>query len=156
MSRLQYLLRLPRAALRRRVPLAALLRHATGRAASPPVLRAFALSPDEQRFADALTERHAQFWLYRSHQRAFCGDFVVVDMSAPRPHDRRVYAVDLKAGARLRRAAGIQMRNRHRAVAALATAGVILPDTPAEPVLGDRRVVLAHIARTLNGAVSAC
>ena len=143
-------LRLPRSALRRRVPLAALFRSAFGRPASPENLHAFKLAPYELRFADALTDRHPRFWVYRSHQRRFCGDFFVVDMSSPQPKRRRSWAIDLKRGSRLRRCGSIQLRNRDQATAELVEAGVIGPSTVPEPLLGDRTAVLCYITRTLK------
>jgi hypothetical protein len=56
----------------------------------------FELSGPELEFARLLLERRRNFWLYRTNQRHACGDFLVVDMSAPR--DRRAYALELKSG----------------------------------------------------------
>jgi hypothetical protein len=43
-------------------------------------------------------------WVFRCDQRRFAGDFVVVDMSEPRPERRWVVVLDLKMGAPFRRA----------------------------------------------------
>jgi hypothetical protein len=59
-------------------------------------LEAYALSGPETAFARALLRRKRNLWLYRCHQRRFCGDFVVVDMSAASPRPARV--LELKAG----------------------------------------------------------
>lgn len=55
----------------------------------------FALAGPELAFARALLTRRRNLWLYRTNQRRACGDFVAIDMSAPR--DRRVYALELKS-----------------------------------------------------------
>lgn len=64
----------------------------------------FALSGPELEFARALLDRRRNLWLYRSNQRHHCGDFLVVDMSAPRR--RRTYALELKAGEPVKLGAG--------------------------------------------------
>ena len=79
---------------------------------------------DERRFAEELLSRSTQLWLYRTDQTLGCGDFVVVDMSAPKPRDRRVTAVELKLRSKLRHG-GHQLRNAARAVDALASLGVV-------------------------------
>jgi hypothetical protein len=65
----------------------------------PELLSAFALENDERPFARALLARHPRFWLYRTHQRRFAGDFVVVDMSDAIVESRAAWALDLKLGA---------------------------------------------------------
>ncbi|MEZ4238322.1 MAG: hypothetical protein R3F59_19655 [Myxococcota bacterium] len=106
----------------------------------------FALSPDERRWR-ALLHALPQLW-QRTDQQARCGDFVAVDMSAPRREHRRTWAIEVKLGAPLRVGGGgasNQLTGVHRAVDALAALGV----ARAEPVLltGDGRA----IARVLGG-----
>lgn len=102
---------------------------------------------DEWSFARELLERSTQLWLFRSNQRRFCGDFVVVDMSASRPERRRAWLVDLKLGAPLRvggGGAGVSFRNGPRAVGEIArTTGAIRADMEPARITGDRRAVLA-------------
>ena len=78
---------------------------------------------DERRFAEDLLTRHTQLWLYRVDQTLACGDFVVVDMSAPNPRHRDVLAVELKLRSKLR-TRGHQLRNAWRAGAMLSELGV--------------------------------
>lgn len=54
----------------------------------------FLLGGPELAFARLLLERRRNLWLYRCNQRHFCGDFIAIDMSAPR--HRRTYALELK------------------------------------------------------------
>jgi len=77
--------------------------------------RDFALSGPERVFVRALLERR-RLWTWRTDQRAGLGDFVVVDMSEPRPARRVVRVLELKSrsGLRLERR-GLQMRNADRA-----------------------------------------
>jgi len=56
------------------------------------------LSSREREFARSLLETKTNWWLFRSHQSAFAGDFVVVDLSERRPERRRIWVVELKAG----------------------------------------------------------
>ena len=145
----RYLVRLPHAALRARVSVSTMVQAAIGgRPPEPHEVAAFALTRDERRFVDELSRRHDRFWIYRSHQKRYCGDFALVDMSSPRPCRRTVWIVDLKHAARLRLGgggAGVQLRNRDAAIAELVADGVADADSPACAVVGDRRVVLAHL-----------
>jgi hypothetical protein len=108
----------------------------------------FAFKNDEEGFARALLLRQSRIWLYRSNQRAFCGDFVAVDMSSPKPSQRRAFVLELKRGAPLRTGgggAGVQLRNAERAVRDLA--GAVLGDEPAwDAVTGDGERILAWLA----------
>jgi len=147
MRRPGYILRLPHAALRARVPIAAILRPALGRKPSAACVAAFELTNDERRFVYALL-RHPRFWLYRSNQRRFCGDFVVVDMSAAKPCRRSVWVIDLKRDGRLHLGgggAGVQLTNRHLAVRELAGRGVAGTELTPQAVVGGREVVVQHI-----------
>jgi hypothetical protein len=126
------LLRLPRAALARR--------DAIVRLADNEIERSlFAFKCDELAFARTLLERHPNYWLYRTSQRAFAGDFAIVDLSSPRRDRRRVLAVELKRGERVRR---ISIRNAGAVVRALADAGVVDSRAPIATIAGDARCVL--------------
>ena len=90
----------------------------------------FALSGPELAFARALLTR-TRMWLYRTNQRHACGDFVVIDMSAPR--DRTAYALELKSDEPVRLGAGgLQLAGLDAAIAEL------------RPVLGDGEVITAR------------
>jgi hypothetical protein len=106
----------------------------------------FALSSDERRFARALLDRRPQLWLYRTDQQGRAGDFLAVDMSAPRPDRRRLWAIEVKLGAAVRFGGGgasNQLVGVARAAAALSDLGVV----QAAPVLvcGDGLQVAALI-----------
>jgi hypothetical protein len=107
---------------------------------------AFAFKSDEGLFARQLLARRSQLWLFRSHQRRFCGDFVVVDMSSPVAARRRSWIVDLKLGAPLKLGgggAGVQLKNADRAVAEIVReTGALEPPSRPERVTGSRREVL--------------
>src|SRR5579862_2589567 len=59
---------------------------------------ALACSSRERRFARALLERRTNLWLFRTSQRAFGGDFLIVDASEPRIGSRPVLVLELKDG----------------------------------------------------------
>jgi hypothetical protein len=61
----------------------------------------FALSGPERVFARDLLRQRRNLWLWRTNQRARCGDFVVVDMSEPRPERRVARVIELKMSKRL-------------------------------------------------------
>ena len=111
-------LRLPRAALARKDVVSALVRaRADVRArARAEVAHAFAFKDDELSFARTLLERNSCFWLFRTNQRAFAGDFLIVNLSSPIVAKRPAYAVDLKRGApvRIHDGTGVQLRNAPR------------------------------------------
>ncbi len=111
---------------------------------------AFRFCNDERAFAAGLLRQKPNLWLFRCNQRAFCGDFVVVDMSSPDPERRRVWVVDLKQGAPLRvggGGAGVQLQNAERAVAEVAARTGAVPRGAAfEAVVGDALGVLAYLA----------
>lgn len=129
------LLRLPRAALARRDAIVHLADNAIERSL-------FAFKCDELAFARALLERRPNFWLYRTSQRAFAGDFVAVDLSSSRPARRRVLALELKRGQRVR---PIALANAGAVVLALAREGVVDAGAPLESVVGDAGSVLLHL-----------
>jgi len=93
-------LRLPRASLVRRNVVSTLVRHRVDARGSvrAAITHAFAFKDDELLFARALLAIQSRLWLYRTNQRAFAGDFVVVDLSSPVVARRPVYALDLKRG----------------------------------------------------------
>jgi hypothetical protein len=86
------------------------------------LLPCFALSGPEQRFARQLLQRKRNIWLFRCNQRRFCGDFIIVDMSAARLKHRSVAILELKSHEKLTLdgGAGIQFRNATAAVEELA------------------------------------
>lgn len=82
----------------------------------------FAFKSDEYFFARELVVHKPNFWVFRCNQKAFCGDFLVVDMSAPKAADRSLWLLDLKEGCPLHDGAGpagAQMIRAARAVAAV-------------------------------------
>ncbi|MEM9196047.1 MAG: hypothetical protein AAGF12_43180 [Myxococcota bacterium] len=146
----RYTLRLPGAELRRTKNLERILKRAIGSSAVPKALvHAYALCPDERKFALGLLDRRSELWLFRTHQRRFCGDFVAVNMSAAKPEHRRCFLIELKRGAELRLGgggAGIQLKNRDKAIVDIAQTTQVLPaDAQPELVVGDRNAVLAHL-----------
>lgn len=94
------------------------------------LLERFDLHDRERAFCRTLFQRHTHLWVFRANQRAFCGDFVLVDMSTPQPARRRAYVVELKAGARLAvddEGARHQLAHHPRALGELVAAGVLGP-----------------------------
>ena len=74
----------------------------------------FELSGPEQLFAKSLLRKKRNLWLFRCDQKSYCGDFAVVDMSSPQVEGRKLYVLELKAGAPLRfagKGAEGQLRN---------------------------------------------
>lgn len=108
---------------------------------------AFAFKADEAEFARALLERHPRLWVYRGNQRASCGDFVVVDMSSPRPALRTAYVVELKLGARPRVGGGPVGVQLARAGEALAALPCRAPDGPVVVLTGDGAALAAGFTR---------
>jgi hypothetical protein len=136
-------LRIPRAALARRDAVDRLSATWQGRSL-------FAFKCDELAFARTLLARRTNLWLYRTSQRAFAGDFLVVDVSTPpaRTDRRRVVVVELKRGDPLRVAlpTAVQLRNAPAAVRELAVAGVVAADCDVSAVTGDAGAVLEYLA----------
>jgi hypothetical protein len=144
-------LRLHRGALARADGIAALVVR-TLQPAPPQMARAvgaFAFKNDERAFARTLLTKKTELWLFRSNQHAFCGDFVVVDVSSPSRARRRAFVLDLKHGAELRRGgggAGVQLRNAPRVVEEVAlVTGVLDAAAPFELLTGDGRLVLSYL-----------
>ena len=108
---------------------------------------AFAFKADEDEFARELLSRRTEVWLFRANQRAFCGDFLAIDMSSPQLAGRRVYVIELKQGMPVRLgsgAVGIQLKNAATAVRALAQErGLLGDDTASITVSGDGAGVAA-------------
>ncbi|MBZ4419120.1 hypothetical protein [Myxococcus sp. RHSTA-1-4] len=106
----------------------------------------YALKSDEKPFVRELLSRTRNLWVFRCDQRRFAGDFVVVDMSEPRPERRRVVVLDLKMGAPLvlgGGGAGVQLTHAQLAVDGVAARqGLISPGTPYVLATGDKAVML--------------
>lgn len=126
-----------------------IVRAALGARATRELVMAFEFGSDERGFCLRLVGRKTNLWLFRSNQRRFCGDFVVVDMSCPLPDARTVAVIDLKRSQPLRRGgggAGVAFRNAADAVAEIArSTGVVSPDHEAELVTGAAAEVLAWL-----------
>ncbi|WP_224362777.1 hypothetical protein [Hyalangium versicolor] len=109
----------------------------------------YALKSDEKPFVRELLGRKRNLWAFRCDQRRFAGDFVVVDMSEPRPARRYVLVLDLKMGAPLvlgGGGAGVQLTQAQLAVEAVAARlGVISPGTPYELATGDKDAMLTFL-----------
>ena len=148
-------LEIPRRALARRDLVPALVYRALrpARTEMARVVECFALCDDELGFARALLDKRSQHRLFRSNQRAFCGDFVVVDVSSPEIFRRRAVVLDLKLGAPLRLGgggAGVQLRNADQAVRELARLSASVADqAPFEVVTGDAGEVLSYFGATM-------
>ncbi|MEQ9321920.1 MAG: hypothetical protein RIF41_22315 [Polyangiaceae bacterium] len=108
---------------------------------------AFEMSAPEKDFAKRLLRDKRNLWLYRCHQRCFCGDFAVVDMSGATPADRRVLVAELKEREPLVVGVGpgSQLARAHDVVAQLVEEKVI--DTRAQVLLaiGDSEELLAWL-----------
>jgi hypothetical protein len=88
----------------------------------------FRMSPREHAFAKDVLRVRPQWWLWRVCQRAFSGDFALVDMSPRDPRQRTPWLVDLKLGAPLRLGgggAGNQLVRAPAVVAQLDALGVV-------------------------------
>jgi hypothetical protein len=118
-------------------------------AESRVLLACFALSRPERWFARRLLERKRNLWLFRCNQRALCGDFIVVDMSARTPKLRVTVVVELKSRVELvlgGGGAGNQFQNTSAALDELAKAKhVTAGETPVTLACGDPHGVLAWI-----------
>jgi hypothetical protein len=109
----------------------------------------YALKSDEKPFVRELLSRKRNLWVFRCDQRRFAGDFVVVDMSDPRPARRQVVVLDLKMGAPLvlgGGGAGVQLTHAQLAVEGVAARqGVLAPGTPYALATGDKDAMLAFL-----------
>ena len=108
---------------------------------------AMSMSGPEKRFARGLLTRKRNLWLFRCHQRRFCGDFITVDMSAKKPDHRRVCAIELKRSAELaiNGACGIQLRRASEAVRSVGETGIIAQANCFTTVVGDYQAVLSWL-----------
>ncbi|MDP2312266.1 MAG: hypothetical protein Q8P41_05120, partial [Pseudomonadota bacterium] len=111
----------------------------------PRAIHAYAFKNDERAFAYALLTRHTRLWLFRAHQGAACGDFLLVDLSCADAARRHVLVVDLKQGRAVREGgtAGYQMRHAEQGVAELAARGVVAPEAAYTVLTGDAEGLLA-------------
>jgi hypothetical protein len=109
----------------------------------------FALRRPERRFVLRMLRERTNVWLFRCNQRRFCGDFVAVVMSA-RTLDRRACCpIELKQRVPLRidAARRIQLANHRAALAEIADRlGIIAPESPVVPLLGDPDAVCDFFA----------
>ncbi|MES2642698.1 MAG: hypothetical protein V4850_24660 [Myxococcota bacterium] len=110
----------------------------------PRTIHAYAFKNDERDFACALLTRHTRLWLFRAHQGAACGDFLLVDLSCTDIVRRTVFVIDLKQGRSVREGgtAGYQMRYAELGVAELAALGVVAPGAAYTVLTGDGRELL--------------
>ncbi len=121
------------------------------------LLERFDLHERERAFCRTLWQRHTQLWIFRANQRAFCGDFVLVDMSMPQPARRRAYVVELKAGARLAvddEGSRHQLAQHSRALAELVAAGVLGPASRIHFLWGDPAEVVGFLQAPVLEAAS--
>lgn len=105
----------------------------------------FDFKNDEREFARELLRRKRNLWLFRTNQRQFCGDFIVVDMSSPDAARRCVFVLDLKQAAELRRGgggAGVQFQRAGQAVAEVAARIEIIPPEAAFELLSGSQAAL--------------
>jgi hypothetical protein len=88
-------------------------------------------------------------WAFRCEQRRFAGDFVVVDMSEPRPERRWVVVLDLKLGAPLvlgGGGAGVQLTQAQLAVEGVAARqGILSPSARYALATGDKAAILSWL-----------
>ena len=103
----------------------------------------FELGGPELELARVLLDRRRNLWLYRTNQRHFCGDFVAVDMSAPR--HRRTYALELKSGEPVR--VGVGGRQFAGLAGALAELAGVIGDGVVITAQGDGDELLRWIGR---------
>lgn len=139
-----YVVRLKRTLLQRSDALRVSLLNRVGRRHFAAVWAGFAMSPAERAFARTLLEHRSSLWLYRTHQRCFAGDFLVVDMAPHCPADRKVWGVELKRRQPLRMGrGGIQLSRVHAALTAVAQDGLIVsPEASVQALYGDSDAVL--------------
>jgi hypothetical protein len=111
------------------------------------LLERFQLRGHERTFVKTLLKGRTNLRLFRSNQRQACGDFVVVDMSAPQPSDRRVHVMELKTGDPLAiGGARLQCARYRDAVQEIAVGtGIIDPAVPVELLYGDAAAILVHL-----------
>jgi hypothetical protein len=110
------------------------------------LLEVFEVSRPEREFALTLLRRKTNLWLFRCNQRAFCGDFVVVNMSPPRPERRAAWVLELKQGAPLSTdGGGLQLQNAGAAVDEIVSRGVVARDCPMVLLRGSPDALLGGV-----------
>jgi hypothetical protein len=111
------------------------------------LLERFDVHGPERAFVKTLLARRTNLWLFRTNQRLACGDFIVVDMSAPAPADRRSHVIELKTGEPLALGGARLQCARHREALdeIAATTAVITAATATELVYGGAEAILAHL-----------
>lgn len=110
-----WVLHLSRRAVLARTELSALA-HSRGDFRNPRELEhRFGLHSHEHRFVEELLRVMPQLWVFRCDQLRSCGDFALVDMSAPLAL-RRCAVMEHKQRTRLRASRHRQLENHQRAV----------------------------------------
>lgn len=134
-------------------------RQLRSRRASPRLVAAFRLHPRERAFALELLRRKSNFWLFRTHQGASCGDFVVVDMSSPDKALRPVWVVELKLDEPLHEGSGRvgnQLQNASSGLQRLVSRYQVADtQTPLLCLSGSAKAVLAHFCRPVRAGCPA-
>ncbi len=142
-------LRLTAGALARRDGVLHLLYAKVGRVKAE-LASAFALTEGERAFARELLRAKPAFWLFRTHQRRFCADFVAIDMASPSPERRRAWAIDLKQSGLLRVGGGgasVAFARVELAIDEIAReTDALRSDARVERVTGSASTLLAHLA----------
>ena len=112
-----------------------------------PLHEQFDVSGPERRFALTLLRAKTNLWLFRCNKTLFCGDFVIVDMSASSAEaGRAVHVVELKMGEAVRPGGGVQLRRWREAVEEIARKhGVVPASVEAALIRGGEDEVLAHL-----------
>lgn len=114
------------------------------------LIPAFAHSGPERQFVREVLQKERRLWLFRCHQRAFCGDFVIVDMSPPPGQHRWVSVVELKSSSPLTVGGGGAGNQFKNIIAALQHVKRQIPHGGAfhpHLVSGDGEVVLQWLRR---------
>ncbi len=110
----------------------------------------FEFKNDERLFAKELLTKKQNFWLFRTNQQEFSGDFIAINMASPWIDQRKIYVIDLKQNAPLKfggGGAGIQFTNASSVLAALATEyNIIVPNCPFEKISGAQKELLSFLA----------
>ncbi len=120
----------------------------TERRSSGGLAPRFGLSSRETRFVRAIHARKSNLWLWRCRQDAFAGDFVVVDMSEPRPEARTVWVLELKQGQALKPVGGHQMSRVDTVLEEIASSTEPFPlGHPYRVLTGDGGAILRHFTQ---------
>ena len=115
------------------------------------LLEQFAMREPEKRFVRVLLRERSNLRLFRTNQRKWCGDFIVVDMSSPEPSKRRIYVLELKAGEQLTEAGEThrQLAGYAQAVAEIARDhGIVAANSTATLLVGSPEDVLGFFGAT--------